>query len=128
MLERIEARRPEGWLQMSLMLRNLDFDAQVAFEKEFRRIKERISASTTRRKRRDCVIVESGPQKRRSVIIGYAYKDIARELRNERIKNIAGNAMAEACVERATVIGVNVSEPIYPYNIIAVMERGQSEG
>ena len=121
-LKKVEERAIERWSEIGITLLNCSYDDQLDFINLFEKQKKKISVKPGMEPTDEAVILFNGPEKRRDVIIGFPYKRISTEKRNNWLFNIADQAMLKADVTRALILGVNTDSNHYPYSIAAVLE------
>lgn len=120
-INKLESKKILRWTEMALILLNVSYTDQKKFEKNFRKVKKDVDIHWKKPGHHNSVILYTGPQQRRQIVIGLAYKNIDREERNLRIKNIAIESMEKEGLSKALVIGVDVGKNDYPYSILAVI-------
>ena len=67
-------------------------------------------------------ILYNGPKQRRDIIIGFPYKGLSNDERNEWVENFATRSMLKANLQKALAIVINVERDHYPYSMIACLE------
>lgn len=122
-IERLEERKTPGWSQMAYTLLNTSFEDQVKFEKKVNEVKKIVDGEWMNSEHINSVILENGPKKRKELVIGYCYKNISNEKRNQIMKNNFIETIENADLDRALIIGLDVNKikEHYPYSVIAVI-------
>ncbi len=115
-LNRISERQFEGWLETGFILLNTTKEDQEKFEAAFGKLAKQVMAGTAS-KPHNWIRWESGPERRRYIIVGYPYLTDDKDLRN--------SILAEAIDEDSTAgargvaaIGMKISSPHYPYDVL----------
>lgn len=121
-LKAIEQRRPERWTELGVMLLNVPHESQRELEKDFERI-QRSVIYERKENQHDHLQLVVGPERRKTVLVAVAYKDMEREERNRMLKNYAAEAMQDHGTDLATVIAINTKTKDYPYSVIALCGR-----
>lgn len=117
LLKAITDRKTEGWVETGFILLNSTKEDQAEFEKMFKELMLRVKKGKTDMPH-NWVIFESGPERRRYMIVGYPYTTKERDLRNGVISDIISDenfGNARGCV----VIGVQMDQLDYPYSVLA---------
>jgi len=70
-------------------------------------------------------MTEVGPPHRRRRIVGYAYRCLTRDVRNERLDMVAEIAFEGTNCRQAIVIAVDVDSPGRPYDCMALLEQDE---
>ncbi len=117
LINRIAAKKPEGWVEMCFVLLNSSKDDQEKFEKALGRLKGRIRKGRIE-KPHNWVAFLSGPERRRYLIAGYPYETEDRSLRNNIMNQIIDDESA-ANTRGAVIIGVKMGSKDYPYSVLA---------
>lgn len=122
-IKNLELRIIPRWTEFSYILLNVSYEDQIKFERKFLEVVEVVKKEWNIPKHKNSVFLFSN-YKRNDVIIVYVYKNIDKETRNKRIENLVMRAFdeQERC-NRALVLGINIDEVIYPYSLLAVMDR-----
>lgn len=116
-LTRVSEARFEGWLETGFILLNTTREDQTKFEIEFKKLARQVKEGTASRIH-NWVIWESGPKRRRYVVVGYPYVGGDKEQRNS-ILGEAVDSGANADARGVAAIGLNVEHPHYPYDVLA---------
>ncbi|MGE8452112.1 MAG: hypothetical protein ACN6OP_16095 [Pseudomonadales bacterium] len=117
LLNRVSEARFEGWLETGFILLNTTKKDQEKFEIEFKKLARRVQEGTANHPH-NWVVWETGPKRRRYVILGYPYFGDNKEQRNSIIAEaIESDANSDA--RGVAVIGVNMTHPHYPYDVLA---------
>lgn len=115
-LNRIGDRKFEGWLETGFILLNTTKEDQEKFEAAFGKLAKQVMSGTAN-KDHNWIVWESGPKRRRYIIVGYPYLSEDKELRNSILaKAIAEDSTADA--RGVAAIGVKISNPNYPYDVL----------
>lgn len=116
-LSRVNEARFEGWLETGFILLNTTKEDQEKFEVEFKNLARQVQEGTASHSH-SWVVWETGPTRRRYVIVGYPYVVDNKEQRNSILAEaIESDANADA--RGVAVIGVNMKHPHYPYDVLA---------
>jgi hypothetical protein len=119
MLQNIESRRTSRWTEVGYVLLNVAYEDQVLFERKFLRIQQITRTRWLEPDHQNTLFLNTGPNERRDVIAGYAYKRVGtRAERNRRLMNVGSNAIDNKEVDRTVVIGVDVEKHHYPYSVL----------
>ena len=117
LLNKLEEKKPPGWIETSFILLNSTKDDQKKFERNFAQLKKKVVKGSALMPH-NWVVLASGPERRRYIIIGYPYTMDDRCTRND----VMTQAIDDENFERtrgAVVIGVNVKYDHYPYSVFA---------
>jgi len=117
-LNRLATRKPEFWLQASYVLLSTTKEDQEIFIKEFQSLKINIINDNVENKH-NWVEFHTGPEERRFLIIGYAYKDIGKDERNSMIANIIEDN-SDKNFRGIVIIGCNVNIQDDIYSVFAL--------
>ena len=115
-LSRISERRFEGWLETGFILLNTTKEDQEKFETSFGRLAKQVKAGTAS-KLHNWIRWESGPERRRYIIVGYPYLIEDKDLRNSILAEAIGED-STAGARGVAAIGVNILSPHYPYDVL----------
>lgn len=110
-------RNFEGWIETAFVLLNTTKEDQEKFESGLQKLIHQIEKGRIS-KPHNWVVFLSGPERRRYAIIGYPYKNLNKETRDD----IMHEALEEGKVEKsrgAVVIGINIDHSDYPYSVLA---------
>lgn len=120
-LQRIEQRRVPRWTELGYILHNVAYDAQVGFEKGFKKVQNKVLRRWKSTGRQDFIRLLNGPPQRRDVIIGLAYKRLSKDERDRQMRAAAAESINDAKTNRALVICKDVEDGNYPYSIIGCL-------
>jgi len=116
-LLRLETKRPQYWLDASIMLLNYPIDEQYKAERAFRKIKKYVQKNWRNPKHMNSVII-TPHNNRQDALALVALKKRNWQHRLDLIKNIAGNVLEDTPhVKRCLALGVNIDSEDYPYSI-----------
>lgn len=115
-LDRISERKFEGWLETGFVLLNTTKEDQEKFEATFGELAKQVIAGTAS-KPHNWIRWESGPKRRRYVIVGYPYLTDDKDLRNSILAEAIGED-STADARGVAAIGVKLSSPHYPYDVL----------
>ena len=116
-LNRVSEARFEGWLETGFILLNTTKEDQMKFEVEFKKLARKVQGGTASQSH-NWVVWETGPTRRRYVIVGYPYVVDEKAQRDSILSEaIENDANAEA--RGVAAIGVNMKHPHYPYDVLA---------
>lgn len=114
----LEYNKTPGWTIMSQTLLNLSFEDQLQFEKNFKTAKMNCKKGF-----KDTVVVMGvGPEQRRSILIGIAYRNLTREERKDLINSIASEVLQTQNQKLATVICFDIDKEYQPYNVLGLVK------
>ena len=116
-LDFIDKRKPEKWLETSFILLNLNYEEQVEFENLFKSQIKNIRDGKTVYKH-NWIIFSSANPKRRFVVIGYPYQDTQKNERNLMIGDMIFNEDKKG-VKGSIVVALDLQKGHYPYSTIA---------
>lgn len=126
MLARIEANDIARKWDISSVLLDLNITQQQEFEKKFKRVVEKVGKG-----RNDlgenAVILFGRTTESKGAVVGFAYRDLSVDERNDRAADLAGQAQREHGAERVVVIGRDAVQQHHPYDFVAFSERGRHE-
>lgn len=110
-------RRIQGWVATGYILLNSTKEDQEEFERNCKILKRKINKGNARQAH-NWVVFESGPERRKYIIVGYPYTISVIETRNEIISKIIEDEYTEGA-RGVVVIGMNLNSDDYPYSIVA---------
>lgn len=116
-LNRVSEARFEGWLETGFILLNTTKEDQEKFEVEFKKLARQVQEGTASRPH-NWVIWESGPMRRRYIVVGYPYV-VNDKGQRDSILGEAIESDANADARGVVAIGVNMKHPHYPYDVLA---------
>lgn len=127
-LRSIERRQVSRWTDLGYILLNVAYDDQMKFEIEVNVLKNIVRRRWKKPGHKNVIILLNGPQQRRDLIVGVAYKNMTREDRNQLMKNAVLDEMDKAGLNRAVVIGKDVDQwNYYPYNAIGCLIKSEED-
>ncbi|MHC4792175.1 MAG: hypothetical protein ACYS8Y_12230, partial [Planctomycetota bacterium] len=121
-LSRLETKRPQCWLEASIMLLNYPIDEQAKAERAFRRIKKHVQKNWRNPKHMNSVIV-APPHNRQDALAFIAFKKQNWDRRHDLMKNIVTGVFEDTQATRCLVIGTNIDSNHYPYSISGILFR-----
>ena len=113
----LEERKPQNWLEKSYILLNMPYDDQEKFEDLFKKQSEDMVNGNLEDKNNNFLIYKSSSSYRRFVLIGYNYLDIEKEIRDQMLLNVIESEKVDT--KGIIVIGNNLNKNIYPYSLLA---------
>jgi len=113
----LESRKGPFWLQSSYILLHTLVKDQVLFERKFNELKMIVKKGRPLKKH-NWALLKVGPERRQYAIVGYPYKDITIEERNDVIQSIIESEDVQG-LRGVVVIGCNLDKDHYPYSVIA---------
>ncbi len=116
-LDFIDKRKPEKWLETSYVLLNLHNEEQVEFENLFKSQIQNIKDKKTTYKHNWIIFSSANPQ-RRFVVIGYPYLNTEINDRNLMMEDMIFDEDKNE-LKGALIIAVNLEKNHYPYSAIA---------
>lgn len=122
-INKLEERKIPRWTEISYILLSVSFEDQQKIERMFLEVVEVVKKEWNIKRHKNSVVLFNG-YKRNDVVIIYAYKNLDKKTRNDNIENIVYQSFDEEdrC-NRALVIGIDIDETHYPYNVLAVIDR-----
>ena len=121
-LSRLETKRPQYWLEASIMLLNYPIDEQAKAENAFRKIKKHVQKNWRSQKHMNSVIM-APPHNRQDALALLAFKRRNWPHRHDLMKNIAASVFRDTHTTRCLVIGTNIDSEQYPYSIAGMFFR-----
>ena len=118
-LERVERLRKEFWTENAYVLLNIGRRDQDKFEKAFKRLIKRVQTGKVKQKYNWVVMSNRGGQARKYAVVGFPYRAVSREERNEMMGHIAGNLEQSTPLLGIVIIGVDVDVLTYPFDVMA---------
>lgn len=126
-LAKLEDRKPEHWTDMGMFLLNIPFEEQVTVEREFKRIQQNVRLHWQEPNHLNHIVLVTGPEQRKSVLVAVAYKSIPKRERDELIRGYVSSAAGDSGVTNAFVIGMDVDKGDYPYSLFGYLGTPTSE-
>lgn len=123
-LSRVESLNAARWSELGCMLLNVSYEDQQKFETKIREVKKKMLCGSNAI---DTVILASGSPQRRDLFLGLCYHRMTREHRNQRIRDVAGGVMEEQGFDKAVVIGIQVEDTGYPYDVLVLSTPAKTE-
>lgn len=121
-LSRLETKRPQYWLEASIMLLNYPIDEQAKAEKAFRKIKKYVQKNWRNPNHKNSVVL-APPRNRQDALALLAFKKRNWPHRRDLMKNIAAGVFQDTHATRCLVIGTNIDSKHYPYSIAGLLFR-----
>jgi len=115
-ITKLDSRKVPGWTEIAYTLLNVSFDDQKKFERGFEKVKRETNVRWQKEGHLNSLILFNGPPQRKEIVIAFAYKNVDKETRNNRMKNAAIEAVENVNLETALVIGM---DGVYPYSVLA---------
>lgn len=116
-LNSMNLRKPQTWLESSYVLLNFHYEEQKEFEKMFKELVGNIKERKTIHKH-NWVIFSSVNHHRRFMLYGYPYLNIDTNERNLMMQDILTHDMPDN-TKGALLIAVNLDKQHYPYSALA---------
>ncbi|GEP50267.1 hypothetical protein FNO01nite_09390 [Flavobacterium noncentrifugens] len=113
----VEERKSPNWLQSSYILLHTLLKDQILFEKKFNELKMIVRKGKPLKKH-NWSLLKTGPKRRQYAIIGYPYKNITIDERNDVIKMIVDSGEVQDA-RGIVIIGCNLDNEHYPYSVLA---------
>ena len=120
-ITKLDIKRIPGWTEISYTLLNVSFEDQKKFERSFQKVKRETDLKWQKEGHLNSLILSNGPPQRQEIIIGFAYKNIDKETRNNRMKNSAVESIGRVGLKAALVVGVELPDNVYPYSVLAIV-------
>jgi hypothetical protein len=118
-LARIEEVKAEFWTEIAYIFLSADIKSQRKFERKLKQLADRVDKGALREKHNWLTFIVGTLAKRQHAVIGYPYKAQARSERNDMMKHMAADAEAKMPMSGIAVLGWNVDDINYPYNVLA---------
>lgn len=118
----ILTRRPQYWSEIGYLLLNVQFEEQRDFERKVKNMSSRVKHGLSELPH-GWVILKTAPQDRSYLIVGYPYPGQSRKERDVNLKSIIQSVPPDEGVLGVVCIGISVSRPEYPYNVLAYAPR-----
>lgn len=115
-LDRMEEKKFQSWLEMSYLLLNIPFSGQELFERDILELKKKMLSGSAEFPH-NWILMGSQDDERRFFIAGYCYHDINFEARNDVIRDILDSESTKNA-KGMLVIGINIDKEHYPYSIL----------
>jgi len=119
MLNEVEKNKPDQWTELGFALLQVSYEDQVRFEREFRRLRQRVRRYRDRSGHEDARVCFCGPATARVGMVGFIYDDMPRAERDERIRGAADYALEQENLTVAVVVGQRLDRPRDPYDVLA---------
>jgi hypothetical protein len=116
-LNQIGEKKLEGWIETGFILLNTTKEDQDKFEVAFGKLAKQVLAGTASNPH-NWISWESGPKRRRYIIVGYPYLTDDKDLRNT-ILTKALDEDSTGAARGVVAIGLKISNPRYPYDVLA---------
>jgi hypothetical protein len=123
MLRWIEQRRFPRWTELGIILLNVDYDRQLEFEKGFKAIRRSVQQQWQTPSHNNVYLMLSGPLKRQEALIGFAYKRIKKDERDQMMSNAGHEALKRSGTQRVLIIGVDLDDREHPYSVAACYSK-----
>lgn len=122
-VQELERRDPDRWLEAVVILLNFPVDEQYQAERAFKRVKKNVRKNWLRRGTINTVVM-CAPKWRTDAVVLLAFRERQKDKRYVLMENIASSVFAENHhVKRCLVVGVNIDRGRYPYNLLGVFDR-----
>jgi hypothetical protein len=119
-LTRVEVARGEFWTEIAYIFLSVGFDDQKKFERQFRRLVQRVKRGRMPHKHNWLVFRSGTHARRRYAIVGYPYTTEDRTERNDMMKHMAAEVEEDdGPVVGIAVLGVNLKFSRRPYDVLA---------
>ncbi len=102
----------------SFILLSLPKEDQLKFERKIKELKQLVLKDKLEKKH-NYMQMSIGPERRSFVLIGYPYKDVSTEVRNDVIGDIIHSLESDENLKGYLVIGYNLNADHYPYSVLA---------
>jgi hypothetical protein len=116
-LLRLSTKKPKNWIETSFILLNTTKTDQIKFEQGLKGLIKRINSGDVEKKH-NWAELDSGPEKRKFMIVGYPYNTRDKEERNAMIGTIINSADSRK-IKGIVVIGIDLNRNDYPYSVLA---------
>jgi hypothetical protein len=124
--KQLEERNFHQWSDVANVILSFSFSEQQNIEKHFNKIKKNVLKNWQNENHLCSTTVI--PNMHRSEALGlYAYRELAKPNRKDRMDNIASRIFDNPHVQRCLILGINIDKEHYPYSTLAVFFRNEEE-
>jgi hypothetical protein len=117
-LARIEQRQNEFWTEIAYVFLSVAYEDQEKFEKRFKHLRGQVASGRTRHKFNWMAMLSGVHSDRKYGVLGFPYRGITREQRNNIMKDMAGELERSSPVFGAVMLGLDIDDPHYPYDVM----------
>ena len=121
----LEEERPPGWTEHALALLDVPHDAQVAFERDFARLRRRVRAGRAGVTGGRGTLIRYAGADRERVILGVAYRAGSLPERDDLLSCLANEGLVRAAIDEGLLLGIDVDRDpechVRPYSVLAVV-------
>jgi len=115
-LQRLQDKQPQTWLETSYIMLNISLNAQQEFERLVDDMKNKMRKGTAEYPH-NWILLGTADKERQFVIAGYGYHNRLKEARNDVVGDILHDKIMEG-TKGKLVIGMNIDKPHYPYSVL----------
>ena len=119
LLSKVEQIRNEFWPEVAYVLLSVAYGDQQKFERGFHKLADRVDRGQVKEKHNWMVLLSGTRAKRQYAVLGFPYKSIDREERNDMMKHMAAEVEEQTPVVGIVVLGINLDTIAYPYSVLA---------
>lgn len=120
-IRQIESRKKKGWLRISYILYNVQFDDQKKIEKGIKEVYKYLKKQGSLGRKDYAVFLTSGPEKRRDGLVFVGYKKLTKQERLNRLRVYGEEILEKSKSKDAVIMAFDIKKLIYPYNVIALI-------
>lgn len=117
-LARIERRQNEFWTEIAYVFLSVAYRDQEKFEERFKQLRRKVARGRTRHEFNSVALISGTCSKRKYVVLGFPYRGITRDQRNNSIMDMATRVERSDQVFGTVVLGLDIDHPLYPYNVL----------
>jgi len=118
-LARIEVVQNECWTEVAYVFLSVAYEDQQKFERQFKDMRNQIENGRTKLKHNWMVMLSGTSSAKQYGIIGFPYRGITRDQRNDMVNHIVTEFERDNVVFGTVVIAIDIDEPHYPYDALS---------
>jgi hypothetical protein len=123
-LLKLDNKKFPRWTEVGFILLNVSFEDQQKFENRVTALKKTVKRDWIRRSHINTVVLFNGPPQRRDIIIGWAYKNVNKDERKNKMESIVAEAIEEEKIKRVLIIGFDIdAHNHYPYSVLGLLSK-----
>ena len=119
LLSKVEQIQNEFWPEIAYVLLSVAYGDQQKFERGFQKLVDRVDRGQVKEKHNWMVLLSGTRATRQYAVLGFPYKSIDREERNDMMKHMAAEVEERTPVVGIVVLGINLGTIAYPYSVLA---------
>ncbi len=117
-INKLESTKNLGWSEITVQLLNVAYEDQVKFEEGIEEVKKIVDKEWKIPKHTDHLILTNECGGHEELSVGYCYKDMNIEERNEMLKKVGIQAINETGINPALIMSFKLGSLNYPYSSI----------